>query len=62
MLFKIALTLFIIDMFMLVIGILGGISDKTSSTYSAKYCQVGGLILFLSILFAALGCIELVWF
>ena len=62
MLFKIALTFFVIDMFMLVVGILGGITDKTSSTYSAKYCRVGGFILFLSILFAALGCIGLIWF
>lgn len=62
MLFKIALTLCIVTLFMLVVGILGGITDKTSSTYSAKYCRIGGMMLFMTILFTAAGCIGLIWF
>lgn len=62
MLFKIALTLFVVNMSMLVVGILGGITDKTSSTYNAKYCRIGGIMLFMTILFTAAGCIGLIWF
>jgi len=61
MLFKIALTLFVIVVFMLVVGVLSGASDKTSSTYNAMYCRVGGVILALCILFTALGFIGLIW-
>lgn len=62
MLFKIALTFFVIFMLMLVIGLLGDITDKTSSTYNATYNRIGGVMLIMTILFTAAGCIGLIWF
>lgn len=62
MLFKIALTFYVIYFLMFIIGQLGDFTKKDSTTYNFTYCLLTALSFMIGLLFTAAGLIGLIWF
>ena len=62
MLFKTALTFYVIYFLMIIIGAAGEITKKGSTTHNFTYCFITACSFMLGLIFTALGCIGLIWF